>query len=369
MNGLRIDFYDPRVRIVLVGIFFLLIRILFSFTPGLVETIYSRGLFVLFRWIFDHTFALLPFPGVLIILLLIGYIGYRRWKKGRKMGGLGSKVRKRHLFLNFLSLLSFVWITYLLTWGFNYARPSLVQRNDLGKYAPDTVDVREEVRALLPVLSEARQKIDRDTTADSIAISFEELPGELELRLNSAVRVFLKSAGYNPKGEIEIREMAPNGLLLRFGISGIYFPFTGEGHVDGSLQPGDLPFTMAHEIAHGYGITDESEANAVAYFACLNSGSPLLEYVAHLNHFRYLAAGWYLTDSIGYRQFVDSIPVGVKADLIAIKENRREHPALFPALSEAINDLFLRLQGIEEGIRSYGKFVVIVKAWQLREGD
>src|ERR1043166_6917252 len=54
-----------------------------------------------------------------------------------------------------------------------------------------------------------------------------------------------------------------SGLMSRFGVSGVYSPFTGEPNYN-TLQPDcDLPFAVAHEMAHqrGYARSASSAAS------------------------------------------------------------------------------------------------------------
>ncbi|MCB0582976.1 MAG: DUF3810 family protein, partial [Phaeodactylibacter sp.] len=71
---------------------------------------------------------------------------------------------------------------------------------------------------------------------------------------------------------------------------GLYFPFTGEGHIDAGLHPLQKPYVMAHELAHGYGFGDEGTCNFLGYLACIGSDDPVIAYIGHLNYWRTLAA-------------------------------------------------------------------------------
>ena len=74
----------------------------------------------------------------------------------------------------------------------------------------------------------------------------------------------------------------PNGILLRFNSSGVYFPFTGEGHVDNGLHPVSKPFTIAHELGHGYGFGSEDVCNFLGFLACVRSDNPAIRYAGYL---------------------------------------------------------------------------------------
>lgn len=63
-----------------------------------------------------------------------------------------------------------------------------------------------------------------------------------------------------------MRVLEPAGCLLVFGTAGIFWPFSGEGYVDSGLDSLVIPFTMAHEFAHGFGWTDEGNAILLLYW-------------------------------------------------------------------------------------------------------
>src|SRR5690606_40629206 len=78
--------------------------------------------------------------------------------------------------------------------------------------------------------------------------------------------------------DIRVQNIKPSGTLRRMSIAGIYNPFTGEANLDNAMPSLPQIFTTAHEIAHGYGITSEGEANLDRKSTRLNSSHVKISY-------------------------------------------------------------------------------------------
>lgn len=69
-----------------------------------------------------------------------------------------------------------------------------------------------------------------------------------------------------------------NWLYREFQITGYSFAPLGEASINNLCTNSELPFTIAHEIAHSKGVMKEDEANLVAAYICLNSSDAYLKY-------------------------------------------------------------------------------------------
>ena len=71
--------------------------------------------------------------------------------------------------------------------------------------------------------------------------------------------------------------------MAYLGLSGIFVAFTGEPSINSIVPDPSLPIVVAHEKAHQRGITQEGEANLVAFMACSRaSDSAYVSYSAYL---------------------------------------------------------------------------------------
>ena len=175
---------------------------------------------------------------------------------------------------------------------------------------------------------------------------------------------WLQENDYPVVGKVRGRELYPKGIFLRFSSSGLYFPFTAEGHVDAGVHPLQKPPIIAHEMSHGYGFGDEGTCNFTAYLTCRDAADPAIAYCGHLNYWRTLAINYLRYKPKEYRQFRSKLPVGIQNDLDAINENLDRYPDLMPKLRYYAYDSYLKAQGIDEGIKNYNRVIMLVHAWR-----
>ena len=154
--------------------------------------------------------------------------------------------------------------------------------------------------------------------------------------------------------------------MRKMGILGIYFPFTGESYIDPSMHALEKPFTIAHEMAHSYGVTNEGEANFIAWVICTNSDDPLLRYSGQLRLLMYQIRDYYRMAPEEYREWLRNLDAGIKNDMMSIKRNSDEIQAYSLELSRKTNDVFLKTQGVKAGINSYQQLPKLAFAWRER---
>ncbi len=154
----------------------------------------------------------------------------------------------------------------------------------------------------------------------------------------------------------------PNGLLLRLGVLGVYWPFIGQGQVDNAIPVMLKPFIYVHEMSHAYGFTDEGSCNFLAYIACKNSNDPVFKYSADIALFRTVAGNYKYIDSTGYLAIRSTIPTPIRQDLDSVNVMLRKYPTWVS--TTAVYDWYLKAEGIEEGIENYDNIIAMVKAWR-----
>ena len=181
-----------------LGIFALAIRFLFSFFPNAAERLYSRGLFLLIRWVFDHTIALLPFHSLLLILPILIFIIVRRWVRGRRRKDKGNfKLRLLRTGRHLLSLIGALVFLFFFLWGFNYQRVSVKEQLGLALEAPDSLFLEQELRMAGLLAEGARLQIP-GITPDTLTA--ELAPDRLEARVASDMATTLGRLGFPASG-------------------------------------------------------------------------------------------------------------------------------------------------------------------------
>ena len=343
-----------------LGILSILVRVLLGFSPELTEQVYSRGIFICVRYFLDYTLGWLPFPFVQV--LLVGLFIFSIYK-------VRNLVRTHNSFLGSfkrasLGVVSFcfgVIFFFLVLWGYNYGRLPIENSMKLTPNPLTLKELKSELKINTQEVSEARQII--PNISDS-AIYKTFLPTNLEEEVREVVVKLLKQLDYPTGGTVRGRLLKPKGILLRFSTAGVYFPWTGESNVDAGLHPVQIPFTMAHEFAHGYGFTDEGTCNFLAYLACIQSDNPFFQYSGHLSYWRYLASSYRRNDREGYSDYFKTLPKGMVEDLYSIDANSDKYPDILPRWRDAVYDTYLKTQGIPEGVINYNRIVMLVKSWR-----
>ncbi len=318
-----------------------LCNLLFFNSSWAYTTIYQKSVFQVIRVVYDHTFGWLPFPSIYYILPL--FIWYFLFKKGHTLKSLFLAV--------FTALLWLVNLFYLL-WGFNYAQPSVYQTLE---FEPITIDSTYISRAF-----HTQTRLVSQLSSQSLT----ELPRkEVEDNIRELQEGLLSEWGIPTLGRVRIRHLPP-GSLLRLRTSGIYIPHAIEGHIDAGLFYKQHPFTMAHEMAHGYGFTDESVCNFIGFLTCIKSDEPLIRYSAELAYWRYLARAYRAHHRSEWADTYNNLPANIKDDLEAISKHVNRYKDLMPKARDKIYDQYLKSHGVSAGIASYDQIVNLVAAYR-----
>ena len=349
-----------------LGLFSLLVLGLFSLSPVLTEYLYARGLFWLLRWLVDYTWGLLPFAAMYWFwpLLIYGF-----WRALRASGIFAQGLawsRRLALAGRFgLNALGLVLAWFLWAWGYNYRRTAV--ETQLGWAIPelDVQRLRQEAQLAQDSSLACRARIPE---VDTLALEARHFPAELEDEMRRLLVLSLQEQGYPTPGRVRGRLLRPQGLLLRSGASGIYWPFIGEGHVDAALHPIQQPFTLAHELAHGYGFGDEAICNFWGFMACMKSHDPAIRYSGFMAYRLYVLMELRALDPQAYAEVVASNSPGMLQDRKAIQAVFEHYPEFFPAAQKAAYEVYLQSQGVKEGLRSYNRMVELVAAWHQRQG-
>ncbi len=222
---------------------------------------------------------------------------------------------------------------------------------------PEPVDVYLKVmkraadfRATIPGVIDSASVVDFTAPSDSAIVK--------------SVSEILRPYGYPVVKRVRVQRITPSGTLRRLGIAGIYNPFTGEANVDALYGSVLGTFTTAHEVAHAFGVTGEAEANFVAYLALISLEDHMARYAAQYALWRYTAKTVNdLYSEEDRAKLAASIPKGLLVDRRAIVERLMGHAPYFPELSDAVNDKYLKIQGVKAGVDDYDRFVNLYLDW------
>ncbi len=344
-----------------LGIFALILRSIFGHFPELTEQIYSRGIFLFVRWVIDYFLAWLPFPLIYLFIFSISIwlvVGVRRWLQleqpwPQKLTAAGA---------SFLAFMGGGLFFFFFLWGYNYARIPVEDQLNLNVQPVTAKELKEELKWVSEKVVRLREEL---------SLYYGENPDELvlpkhtERELRESLESWLDLRGFPTTGRVRGRWLYPRGVFLRFSSAGLYFPFTGEGHIDPGMHILDQPYTLAHELAHGYGFGDEGTCSFLSFIACTESNNTFFAYSAYLNYWITLAQNYRLYQPDDYKEIRDMLSDENKADIEAIFDTLRKYPDIMPEFRSYAYDAYLKSQGIEEGILNYNRVIMLVRAWRL----
>lgn len=316
------------------------------------EHIYYNGIFRIFRVAYDTVLGWSPFPMIylIVVIVLVRIVKwFNDWKIGfffqasRLLGGVGMLIT----------------LFYLL-WGFNYNQVALQDRLELNLEEVSKEDIEMEFQRATNLLREEAQQLPDQYTSDASIASLKITDNDLRVDVERALAIL----GLPNKGKVRVRQLWPNGFLLRWSTAGIYIPHAAEGHIDRGLMSVQKPFTIAHEMAHGYGVTDEGACNFIAWLACSQSKDAWIRYGGAFTYWRYAAAEM-------EREKVDEVihtldPIVLRS-LILVRENDKKYPDIMPQVRDAIYSSYLKQHGVKGGLQSYNYVVKMVSQYLKKD--
>lgn len=265
-----------------------------------------------------------------------------------------------HLIFQTLCVLA---ICFYWFWGFNYNRQSIESYLQLDSSNLDTTQLLQIYDQTQNKLLELRSQFEMSEKIKHI----EDHVTEYETNCRESLTIELKKLAYPTTGRVRIRQLRPQGSLLRISTAGVYWPFVFEGHIDPGLHPMTWPFTMSHEMGHGYGFTDEGTCNFLGWLACTSHEDPFIQYSGWIAYYRYLLTN--IRRAISPEQYqilYDSIDARLKKDLSEIRRYAMRYPDIMPAVRDVFYDNYLKSHGVKGGLINYSKIIKLVYAWEQK---
>ena len=340
---------------ILLGVLTLFLFRLGKRHPALLESVYGEGIYPGIRAVFYLMTGWLPFPALTLVVVFASILLYRTAIIPYRRNTWSW----RSLACGILSTIGAIIFLFYTLWGFNYGRESIASRMSINPVPLDSTALQAEFGMATEDL------VGWATTHEKqIRAKMNEVAPGLEALLIAELVPVLEMVGFpiskTPRGRL----IRPKGILLRFSTSGIYIPFTGEGHVDAGMLPVQVPNTMSHELAHGYGVTDEGECNFLAYLTCSRSNDPVIRYSALLGYWRYVAFDYRRHFRTDFNDKYEKLPDLVKETMDSIHSNNKKYPDIMPRVRNAVYDSYLRSNGVSDGLVSYNRVVQMVYAYR-----
>ncbi len=164
----------------------------------------------------------------------------------------------------------------------------------------------------------------------------------------------------------------PKSVMLSVGMSywditGIFFPFFAEPNVNTDVPDFVIPFTAMHELVHGAGFMNESEANFVAFLACISTDDTDFLYSGYLNALRYSLNALYKADPELHAEIYNSLSFEIITDLAYNSYYWSQFDTVIAEVSNNLNDNFLKANNQQDGIISYGRMTDLLVSYYENE--
>lgn len=280
---------------------------------------------------------------VWLITAAISIIGKLRKRRQTKL--------KRRILLAPIALAGIIFCLFVLTLFPSYHRVSLEQQLGYTSEVSDdevfsafsqAADALNTLSAATELNSEGETEFDGDFRAMAEAV-------RKAVDKYAAAHKFIQPHGFRAKGIMLSEPMTYTR------ISGVYTFFTGESNVNTNYADFMLVYTMAHEYFHARGIAPENECNFLAFAALYESDNEYLRYSALANMFLKLANTAYGIDPDRYAEICSTLNENFITEYRTYCDfyDRYENKTV-SEMSDAVNDAYLKSQGQQSGVASYG---------------
>ncbi len=238
-------------------------------------------------------------------------------------------------------------------WGLNYKAAPLAAELNLSVRPHSAAELTELNRFLADRANRCAALVARDGDGGVAEFDFDA----------AAEKVATEFSKETWRKEAPVKGVLASKPMSYTQITGIFVPFTAEANVNTNNVAVDLPFVMAHETAHRYAVAPEDEANFYAFYILEDAEDPLLAYSAALAALRYCQNALHAADYEAFAEIYGTYNELVVGDLKAYSEHWQQYEGSVSEVSEAVNNTYLQVQGIEDGVKSYGRMVDLMLAW------
>ena len=301
------------------------------------------------------SFSVAELCWVVAIAWVVIHVGGTFW-------GLAKQPRKGFfLYGRLLTLCCAVGTVYVLfcwLWSANYYTSGVAEKLGIETGPISVEQLADTTRYVAQQLNESSKYVSRNSEG-----YFQGSKREILLASSSIYENIQAQYPVLAAPARQVKEFQPGVIMSYLNLTGFFFPFTGEANVNTDCPLALVPSTIAHEIAHQRGVAPEQEANFVAVLACTTSQNPVYEYSGWLMAYIHLSNALYSADPDQYAQIRDSLEQGVRQDLSYNSLYWSAFSTPVAKASTSINDAFLKSNGQQQGVKSYGVVADLLVAY------
>ncbi|MGI6066680.1 MAG: DUF3810 domain-containing protein, partial [Bacillota bacterium] len=302
-----------------------------------------------------------PFSlGEIIVLVLIIY--WTASLMGALYGTVFHKGRKRASLTgwlaNFLAFAGVIYFAFILVWGLNYYRLPFSEIAQLPFQPVAKEELVQVCEKLIDHANNLRVAVHEENGVMKIFGTKPALPERAQAGYVNAAKIIPQLGGdYSPAKEVFLSE-----ALSYAGLSGIYFPFTGEANFNRAMPDVMLPNTICHEMAHQRGFAREDEANYIAFATCRSHPDVDFQYSGTILALNYVLRAVHISDNKAVERLMAKCSPGIKKDLQDTAQFWSKYEGPVERLSHDVNNLYLKSNHQKDGVASYGRMVDLLIA-------
>lgn len=228
------------------------------------------------------------------------------------------------------------------------------------KYFSESVYTSDSLERVYRILAENSDRLAKKVSRDENG-SFKLMGDtyeEAKTAMKNLGKTYPQFKGYYP----DPKPIRCSYFMSQQYLLGIYFPFTLEANYNRDVCDINIPNTLCHELAHLKGCIQEDEAGFIAFIACINSDSTELQYSGYLNALEYVhneiskqgIQNECQISELVWKDLYKFVPDGYW------KENKSKEVVsteTVSAVSDAAMDTSLKMNGVDDGIKSYDRMV------------
>lgn len=338
----------------------ILIRRLSAASPSAVEDIYSQGIYPAVMKPLSRLTGLIPvslwelfiiamvmFIPVAVILLIIRCIRHRT---------LFWLVR---FLANISAIVAIGYFLMTVLWTINYERKPFSELAGLDVQPSSVDELYELCEWLIENTNQLREQVEVDENGImTIPGGFESVRDRAQKGYDILAEEYPFLAGRygKPKKVLFSRIMSHTNII------GVFCSLTGEANIDVDIPDMEIPSTVMHEMAHQRGFAPEDEANYIAWLACMVHPDADFRYSGCVMALQYAMNALYKTDPDKYFELAKTYSPGYYNDLRNQQEYWLQFQGKAKKIASRMNDTYLKLNGQNDGVQSYGKMVDLLLA-------
>lgn len=128
-----------------------------------------------------------------------------------------------------------------------------------------------------------------------------------------------------------------------------------------------MPFVTIHEMAHQRGYAQEDEANFIAYVLCTKHPDVDFQYSSNIFAIIFTTSALRKENPELLKKLNENLSDDVKRDLQNYTDYYNKYESGLSKISEWVNDLHLKSNGVKDGTKSYSRvldWIIAYNNWE-----